>query len=214
MTGPATPGLHTVTWAYNITRPVVRGALSPSEKRDSILRAVRAPLVLDSLAKAKYDSAALAQARVLLAPAPAGGLAAAFGGGGGGGRGGAAAGCERPFTMWDPFCARPAEPTPVPGGPGRGAGGGGGANSEGVQKIFALIGIPIPGAGGARGGGGFGGFGGGGTAVSGDYSVVLQVNGVTMKQRLRLENTAAASAGGFGGGDEDRDRDGDDRRNR
>jgi hypothetical protein len=208
LNGPATPGLHTVTWAYNITRPVTRAPLTPSEKRDSVLRAVRGPQVLDSLAKAKYDSAAIATARQLLAPAPAGGLVAAFGGRGGGG---GAATCERPLTMWEQFCARPAEPTPIAGAPGRGgagAGGAGGANNEAVQKIFALIGVPIPGGGGGRGGGGGGGFGaGGGTATTGDYSVVLQVNGVTMKQKLRLENTAATSAGAFfGGDDEDRDR--------
>jgi hypothetical protein len=206
LTGPSTPGLHTVTWAYNITRPVVRAPLSPSEKRDSILRAIRGPQVLDSLTAAKYDSAAIATARTLLAPAPAGGIAA-FGGRGGGG--GAAAGCERPFTMWDQFCARPAEPTPTPGG-GGGRGGAGGANTEAVAKIFALIGVPIPGGGGGRGGGG--GFGGaaGASATTGDYSVVLQVNGVTMKQKLRFENTAAGGASAFFGGEEDeeqRDRD-------
>lgn len=201
LTGPATPGLHTVTWAYNITRPVVRAPLTPSEKRDSILRAIRGPQVLDSLTAAKYDTAAIGTVRRLLAPAPAGGLVAQGGRGGGGG-GGQAAGCERPFTMWDQFCARPAEPTPVPGAPGRG-GAAGGANTEAVAKIFALIGVPIPGGGGGRGGGGGFGGAGGGTATTGDYSVVLQVNGVTMKQKLRFENTAAGGASAFFGGDED-----------
>ncbi|MEO7521000.1 MAG: hypothetical protein ABIW79_04215, partial [Gemmatimonas sp.] len=73
LNGPSTPGLHTVTWAYNVTaRPQPRSPLSPSETRDSILKTNRAPFVLDSLSKAKYDSAAIAQAKLLLAPAPTG----------------------------------------------------------------------------------------------------------------------------------------------
>jgi photosystem II stability/assembly factor-like uncharacterized protein len=212
MTGPGTPGLHTVTWGYAIApKPQPRAPLSPSEKRDSILRTVRGPVVLDSLAKAKYDSAALAQARVLLNPAGGGGPPAGFpGGGGGGGRGGGVA-CERPLTQWEPFCARPAEAAP---GGGRGAGGGGGGRGGGaptpaVVKIFQLIGISAPGGGGGRGGGGGFGGGGGRNASTGDYQVILQVGGTVVKQKLHIENVGAgdtSSPFGPASGDEEGDR--------
>ena len=200
ITGPGGVGLHTVTWNYAIAgRPAARAPLSPSEKRDSILRAVRMPQVLDSLTKAKYDSTALALARQLLNP-PAGGQN--FRGGGGGGGRGAQGPCERPLTQWDPFCARPAEAAPRP------AGGAGGPNlaelqqraqqmqnaasNPAVRKVFELIGLPVP----AQGGRGFGGLGGGGSsATTGDYGVVLQIGNTIQKAILRVENTGAA--GGF-----------------
>ena len=215
--GPGVAGLHTVNWAFNLAqRPAARAPLSPSEKRDSILRAVRAPVVLDSLSKAKFDSAAIAQVRNLLS---ATGGAPAFGGrggggGGGGGRGGQVA-CERPLTMWEPFCARPAEAAP---GGGRGAaaaadfaalgGRGGGTPNPNVAKIYQIIGIPAPGAGGGRGGGGgFGGFGGR-NATTGDYQVILQLGGQVIKQKLRVENVGAGDTsspfGPASGDDDDR----------
>ncbi len=189
LTGPGTPGLHTVNWGYGITpRPQPRAALSPSEKRDSILRAVRGPVVLDSLAKAKYDSAALAQARVLLNPPTGGPGPGGFGGGGGGGGRGGGASCERPFTQWEPFCARPGEAAPQTGRGGGGGGrGGGAAPTPAVLKVFQLIGVSAPAGFGGRGGGG--GFGGGGRSAStGDYLVVLQLGGQTIKQTLRVED--------------------------
>src|SRR5262249_31904773 len=51
LTGPGVAGLHTVTWGFNGTRRVVAAAPagpSPAARRDSILKAVRAPQVLDS----------------------------------------------------------------------------------------------------------------------------------------------------------------------
>ncbi len=242
LNGPATPGLHTVNWGFNLAqRPQPRAALSPSEKRDSILRVVRGPVVLDSLSKAKFDSSAIAVARGLLNAAnnpPGAGLGfggrGGGGGGGGGGRGGQGA-CERPLTMWEPFCARPAEAAPGAGrgGPppaaapaggefdpaliaqfaGGGGRGGGAAANPNVAKIFQLIGIAAPGAGGGRGGGGGGGgFGGGGrNATTGDYQVILQVGGQVIKQKLRVENMGAgdtSSPFGPASGDEDDDRGG------
>jgi hypothetical protein len=252
-TGPGAAGLHTVNWNFQGQRPpvVTVAQLSPSERRDSILRAVRAPMVLDSLTKANYDTASLARARQLLTPGGGANLAANFGrgAGGGGGRGGNA-GCERPLTQWDSFCARPGEAigggrgggggggaaggeavagaaggstTVVTGqvagrgAGGRGAAGGGAAGGRGgrgaaagtavvavdpVQRIFEIIGLPMPGGGGGRGGrggggggGGRGGGGGGFTATTGDYSVVLIVGGQTVRQRLRVENVGAGDAG-------------------
>ena len=200
LTGPGTPGLHTVTWSYGITpKPQAAAPLSPSQRRDSILRAVRGPVVLDSLTKAKYDSAAIAQARALLNPPAGGAVPGGFGGGGGGGRGGGVA-CERPLTQWEQFCARPGEAAPAGGRGGGGGGGGGrggGAPSAEVLKIFQLIGISAPGGGG-RGGGGFGGLGGR-NASTGDYQVILQVGGTTVKQKLRVENVGAgATSSPFG----------------
>ncbi len=185
LTGPGRPGVHTVNWSYGITpRPQPRGPLSPSEKRDSILRAVRGPVVLDSLAKANYDAQALTQARALLNPPAAGGPPGGFGGGGGGGGRGGGVACERPMTQWEPFCARPGEAAPQGGGGGGGRGGG--APTPAVLKILQLVGVSPP-AGGGRGGGG--GFGGGGRSAStGDYLVVLQVGGTTVKQTLRVDD--------------------------
>ncbi|MFN7532805.1 MAG: WD40/YVTN/BNR-like repeat-containing protein, partial [Gemmatimonas sp.] len=207
ITGPGSVGLHTVTWNFGIAGPApARAPLSPSEKRDSILRAVRMPQVLDSLTTAKYDSTALALAKQLLNP-PAGG--GNFRGGGGAVR--AAAGpCERPLTQWDPFCARPAEATPRPGG----AAAGGpnlaelqqraqqlqnAASNPAVRKVFELIGLPLPAQ-----GRGFGGFGGGGrTATTGDYGVVLQIGNTIQKTTLRIENMGGAGgANPFGFEDE------------
>jgi hypothetical protein len=169
---------------------------------------VRAPQVFDSLTKAKYDSAAIAQVRALINPPGLGNVPFGGRGGGGGGRGGAG-GCERPLTQWEPFCARPAEAAPPRAGavqapvipqPA--------APSAAVLKIYSLIGLPAPAQGG-RGGGGFGGFGGGGNADTGDYGIVLQVGNTVVKGKLHVENKGAMGGGSpFGPQDEDdRDRD-------
>ncbi|MEO7995878.1 MAG: hypothetical protein ABI852_00465 [Gemmatimonadaceae bacterium] len=205
--GPGGPGLHTVIWPYSGTRTLTAVAplpLSPSERRDSVLRAVRAPMVIDSLKKARFDSAAIAAAQNLLNPPAGAGAAAGFGGrgGGGGGRGGAGGGaCERPMTQWESFCARPAE-SPAGGGAGGGGGRGGAPPNETTQaniaRVFTIIGLPTPNLGGGRGGGGGGRGGAGGNAfiaVTGDYSVVLRVGNTVQKQRLRLENVGAGGSG-------------------
>ncbi len=116
LNGPGGAGTHHVTWNFaQAPRRAAAVELSPSQRRDSILLHVRAPMVLDSLTKAGYDTAAIRQARAqvnaVANPQQAG--AAAFGGrGGGGGRGGAGGqACEHPTTEWEAanFCARPAE---------------------------------------------------------------------------------------------------------
>lgn len=221
LTGPASAGLHTVTWSYAMTAPPAPpAALSPSEKRDSILKAVRAPQVLDSLAKAGYDTTALSLARQILNPPSAAGGAFGRGGfGGGGGRGGSGS-CHIPLTQWDTFCSRPGEASPTPAGGGQGGNAAfaqvqargaqlrNAAQNPDVRKIFDIIGMPIPATGG-RGFGGFGGFGGGGTADTGDFGVILQVGGKVFKQKLRVENMGAATGSspfGFEEEDEDHDR--------
>jgi len=193
--GPVTPGVHTVTWNYALTRAAAATApLSPSARRDSILRAVRGPKVLDSLAAAKYDSAALATARPLILGTGAAGGGGGFGGGGGG-AGGAA--CERPLTQWDPFCARPAEATEARPGLELPAGRGGPAVTPEVRRIFELVGLQPP----AGGRGGFGGFGGGGgSATTGDYGVVLRIGDQVFMQKLRVEDVGMSGWAAMYGG--------------
>jgi photosystem II stability/assembly factor-like uncharacterized protein len=202
LNGAGGAGVHTVVWNYQGARrvaPIVE-TLSPSERRDSILKAVRAPMVLDSLKKAGFDSVAVARVRTLLssgAPAPQGGR----GGGGGGGRG-AAGDCAHPLTMWEPFCARPGEGE-AGGGGGGGGGRGGNPETANVLKVYAIIGIKPPAAGGRGGGGGGGGRGARGAVVAatGEYLVSMTVGGQTYKQVLRVERVGNVddSANQFGG---------------
>lgn len=217
LTGPGTAGLHTVVWNFSGTRAGTAAAPagpSAGERRDSILKAVRGPVVLDSLTKAKYDPAAIARARELLAPpaapAGAGGRGGAFAGAGGrGGRGGGAQPCHMPLTQWDEFCARPGESAAGGGGGGRGGAGGPiGPESANVRRIFDIIGAPLAGGGGRGGRGGFAAFGGGGgsfTAGTGDYLVTLIVGGQTQKQTLRVERVSGGAdpANPFGFSDDD-----------
>jgi hypothetical protein len=221
LNGAGGPGLHTVLWNYQGRRPTVVAAaqLSPSERRDSILRVARAPGVLDSLKKANYDTIAINRARQLIAavgnPAAAGG-GGGRGGGGGGGRGGGT--CERPLTQWDPFCARPGEGAAGAGGRGAGGGGGGGragaaadttaeaafggggrgGEAANVTKIFQIIGMRPLGGGGGRGGGG-GGRGGAAApgsflAGTGEYLVTMTVGGQTFRQVLKVERVSGGDA--------------------
>ncbi len=221
LTGPATVGLHTVNWGFQGRRsgPAPAPApLSPSERRDSILKAVRAPAVLDSLTKAKYDTAAISRAKALLNPPtidPAAAFGGRGGGGGGGGGRGAGAACERPLTQWEPFCARPGEAQAGAGGAGGGRGGRGGAGgpeSDAVKKIGDIIGLKMPaGPGGGRGGNfaAFGGAGGGNfTAGTGDYLVTLTIGNTTLKQKLHVERVSGGddAFGGFGADDDDHDK--------
>ena len=208
LTGPGTAGLHTVTWNYALAAAPAPRVLSPSEKRDSILRAVRAPQVLDSLRRARYDTSALNMVQTMLTPAAPGAP---------GGRGGAGnrppANCDRPMTQWETWCDRPAEALPRAAQASTPLGDDAraqtqrqqaAANNPTVRRVFELIGIAIPGPTAGRGGG-FGGPGGG-VATTGDYVVVLQAGGTVMKQLLRVENTGAgAAASPFGAIDEEQD---------
>ena len=151
-------GVHNVTWAFQ--GAPTRAALTPSAHRDSILLKVRAPVVLDSLATAGYDSAALTVVRRVVNIAnnpPAGGGFGARGGGGGGagggGRGGAQPGCEHPMTQWDSFCARPGEPPPSAGRGRDGAGAaiGGATGAAAVAADTSVEGIAAAAAASGRG---------------------------------------------------------------
>jgi hypothetical protein len=201
LTGPATAGLHRVTWDFR-GRPAAR-VLSPSQLRDSVVAARRITFVFDSLEKAgTMPKPALDRLR----QATAGGdLTALFRGGGG--RGGAAAG----------WTARPGEGAVVgAAGAGRPAGAGeAGEQSQadalnafpgGTQELQRLL--RPPGQGGGRGG-----FGGGRGAqapvvAAGDYLVTLTVGGKSYKQLLRVERVSGGDdTGGFGFGDDDQDDD-------
>jgi hypothetical protein len=154
LNGPGAAGVHRVNWNFQSARPRTVAELSPSQRRDSILLHARAPMVLDSLQKAGYDTAAVrtvrAQVNFLSNPQA---LANAQGGrGGGGGRGGAGGqACEHPTTQWEQFCARPAEST----GGRRGGGGGGGLDSA-TAALFAPRNAPGGAAAPAAGRGGRG----------------------------------------------------------
>jgi BNR/Asp-box repeat len=151
LNGPGAVGLHRVNWNFQSARPRTAAELSPSQRRDSILLHARAPMVLDSLQKAGYDTAAIRTVRAqvnFLSNPQALANAAQGGRGGGGGRGGAGGqACEHPTTQWEQFCARPAE---APGGR-RGGGGGGGLDSA-TAALFAPGNVPAAPAPAGRGG--------------------------------------------------------------
>ncbi|MGH7560396.1 MAG: WD40/YVTN/BNR-like repeat-containing protein, partial [Gemmatimonadales bacterium] len=91
LTGPARPGLHKVYWPFQGRNPP-RPALSPAQKRDSILMVARINRTVDSLVTAGSDRAALDSAKSTLLSGAVGGGGGGFGGGGGGGGGAFGAG--------------------------------------------------------------------------------------------------------------------------
>jgi photosystem II stability/assembly factor-like uncharacterized protein len=208
--GPITPGLHTVVWNYAL--PAVAGrasTMSASMRRDSILRATRAPFVLDSLAKAGYDSVALGRVRDLISvPSAGGGRGGRSGAGGGrGGRGGGrgaggadvVTACERPMTQWDPFCARPGEGVAQGPRPNQGPFTSplvvNNADPKTVLRVFDIIGMSYFNTPGRT----FLGSGNDvapsqGIAPPGDYAVTLVAGEETMRRPLRIERPASAAA--------------------
>jgi photosystem II stability/assembly factor-like uncharacterized protein len=166
--GPGGAGMHRVMWDFRGTAPPA-GPLSPSQVRDSVVRAQRMDVVFDSLAEAGADAQALQRMR---ANFEGGGnpFGRRFGRGGRGGETG--------------FVERPGERVGGGGGPG-GFGGGAAPGGLDVRQIARLLN-----PGGGRGGfGGFGGGGGGGAplAEAGEYWVHVTVGGETYTQRLRVE---------------------------
>ncbi len=202
--GAGGPGIHTAIWNFQGRHPVsaATAPLSASERRDSILRVVRAPIVLDSLRKAAYDTTAVARARELIAAvtAPPSGER-----GGRGGRGGNT--CEAPFVMGDAFCARPGEGEPPRAGRGgadAGGGRGGGPETAEVNRIFQIIGMR-PLGGGGRGGGGFGGaVPGTFTVGTGEYLVTMTIGGQSYRKVLHVERVSGGEDNGTSSGSDDR----------
>jgi hypothetical protein len=186
LNGPATRGLHRVTWNFRAgVKPV---PLSPSERRDSVRTAARLAVVVDSVVKAGRPKEEVDRAVNLLRNL-------GQGGGGGGGRGAQGA-------IPDVFAERPAE-GPIPGRAGQGAqpAGGGGALGQNplAQEILRLVrGQPA--------GGGGGGFGRGGAlfqrrngppvppAGPGTYTVTLTVGDQNLTQQLEVARSSTAPA--------------------
>ncbi|MGQ0647350.1 MAG: hypothetical protein ACT4P7_07240, partial [Gemmatimonadaceae bacterium] len=223
LTGPATPGLHRVTWGFQGPTPA-RRPLSLAQRRDSTQQMQRIAFVLDSIEKSGTNAEAIGRLRSAITSGRLG--QAAPGGGGGGGGGGAPVGAQAGM-----FVARPGEATQQGGGGGGGGGAGGAAvtavrqalgsgpgQSEAgsgdqalAQQLVALFDIPGRPTGGGggfgaptfltrlgiAGGGGFGGggFGGGGgnTVGEGEYLVTVTVGGKTMKQVLRVGRGTSAA---------------------
>jgi photosystem II stability/assembly factor-like uncharacterized protein len=168
--GPGGPGLHRATWNFQGKQPPPV-ALSPSQKRDSVLVVRRIEVVFDSLAKAGTQSEELLKSlKQALLAGDLQGLAQRFGfGGGGGGGGGGAGGGFGGALALGRFVERPGETTPrVPGaspGPQGAAGPQGESGEEANQpdasflgQLGQLIRVALPNQRGAGGGGG--GFGG------------------------------------------------------
>jgi hypothetical protein len=195
--GPASAGLHKVTWDFRGKAPKA-APLSPSEKRDSIVQARRIVFVADSLEKAGTLPAPMI-ARIKTAAA-SGDQAAlmqifGFGRGGRGGGGGGAPGA---------FQERPGEgPMPRAGGAqqgqqrGEGAGESQGVDQSELRDIAQLFRAP-----GSRG---FGGFGRGGAPMvgTGDYLVTMTVDGKKYTQVLHVERVRGGDSGGFFAGDDE-----------
>jgi hypothetical protein len=184
-----TPGLHRVYWAFQ-GRPPARAPLSPAQKRDSAMIAMRINKVVDSLVAAGGNRTQLDSLKNMLLSGQIGG---GFGGGGGGGGGGGFGGAGGQPGM-APFVARPAEGNVIVEGAAGGGGGGGGGGFGGNPLIQALGGFQalqglLPGGGGFGGGGGGGGFGGGGGPVvdPGDYKVVLEVGGQKLTRTVKVQ---------------------------
>jgi photosystem II stability/assembly factor-like uncharacterized protein len=201
--GPATPGLHKVTWNFRGRATPVRVALGPSQLRDSTNVARRVTAIFDSIGRAgTVPQASLDRMKSALL---AGNIGAAGGRGGGGGGG---RGAPTPGVWVD----RPGEGEVVGGRGGRGGGGAADAFAEfpgGAEALAILLrprgAAPFTGRGGGAGevamrlsaftGGGGGGRGGGGgfgggaapLAPPGDYLVTLTVGGQTYRQKLRVE---------------------------
>jgi len=218
--GPASAGLHRVTWGFQGPNPKP-SPLSPSQKRDSGLIVHRIAVVFDSLEKAGTPARMLDPIKTALLSGDLQGLAQRFGFGGGGGPGGGAAPGGR-------FIERPGETVPrVPGAPGApapagqpaeggegAAGGAGQPDASFLGTLGDLIRVALPGqraggggggfrglafvaqAFGRAGGGGGGGFGGGAPAVeSGDYLVSITVDGKTMSRVLRVDRVSGTGEG-------------------
>jgi hypothetical protein len=180
--GPGGPGLQRVVWPYRGTRKLATiPALSPSALRDSIVRVRKTTSVLDSVAKAGWDTTFMRRARELLLPTGAAPQTNINCGGGGG-----------PGINPD----RPAE-----GGVVRGGGGGfsgctmtvNGANvdMEKYQELQTAINRAINGPNANPNVFFFGTPGNRGTigfeASTGDYLVTISVAGKVYKQVLHVD---------------------------
>ncbi len=160
--GPATPGIHTLTW--NFRGPQPPETLSPSQRRDSVELAARARIVLDSLIAEGWEEAPLRRQIGLFTGETD--RSEMFGGGGR--FGGGATGDPEAFEE------RPGEST--------GGRGGGGFDFGRMRELADII-RPGGGLGGLfrRGRGGQGPMSGPGT-----YTVALKVGERTLSRPLTV----------------------------
>jgi photosystem II stability/assembly factor-like uncharacterized protein len=210
LAGPARAGLHRVTWDFRGRTPQAP-ALSPTQRRDSVLLARRADAVIDSLVQAGMSREALERLRARVA---SGEIGAFFGAGGQAQQRGVFS--ERPGE--GSFARQQAGPeggrvqrqlaTPrelaTPGDTTRAAAAGGRAvaQSEAAGDVEAIDPsftqdfvrlLRLPGQGG--GGGGFGAQRLAPLVATGDYLVTLEVGGQRQRQILRVERIGASEAG-------------------
>jgi hypothetical protein len=171
LTGPGRAGVQTVRWNLRAEPAPRERALSPSERRDSIMTMQRVDIVADSLIGAGEDSATVRRVAGLLKGEPA--QPGGFGGGGGGG------GNVPPTSgaAQRPWVERPGEGT-------AGGGRGGFAGTQSVVAAFRAAGVPgMPGAQIGRG------FGGGDQAElvePGVYTVTASLGGRALTTRLEV----------------------------
>jgi photosystem II stability/assembly factor-like uncharacterized protein len=167
LSGPATAGLHKVTWNFRGEAPP-QAEPSPWEKKERARIAERAKVVADSLKQAGWDAQFLDRmVGVITGQTSRNEAFAMFGGGRRGGGG-------------DPeaFQERPGETPP---------GGGGGGADYGQMRTLADLVNP---------GGGMGSFfrgrGGGGAPLAepGNYTVTLKVGDHTYSQQLKVDRQA------------------------
>ncbi|HEX3160894.1 MAG TPA: hypothetical protein VHQ45_20400 [Gemmatimonadaceae bacterium] len=186
LTGPASAGLHRVTWDFRGKAPATK-PLSPAARRDSVLAARKVVAVLDSLERGgEVPKAALDRVRTALASGE--GLTALFRRGGGGGGGAGAGGfVERPAERFTP--ARPAGAAAAGAPAGAAPAGGEDVPQDVLSSVFGALR-----AANALPRGGFGGGGGAPMVATGDYLVTLTANGQTSRQVLRVERVGPLAA--------------------
>ncbi|HEU4564513.1 MAG TPA: hypothetical protein VFS05_07690 [Gemmatimonadaceae bacterium] len=183
LTGPATPGLHKVTWDFR-GKPPAAPPLSPAQKRDSIIAARKVDAIFDSLAKEGKPKAALDQMKAALASGDVGTL------------------FRRSQQRGGPpgtFQERPGEsPPPRAGGQQPAAAGPmAGVDPELMSDVFNAL----RSAGAIRGG--FFGRGGPPPVATGDYLVTLEIGGHKEKQLLRVERVSGSGGEAIAAGEED-----------
>jgi photosystem II stability/assembly factor-like uncharacterized protein len=173
LSGSGSAGVHRVYWNF-AGRRLPRPPLTPAGRRDSVALAGRIDRVIDSLVTAGATRAPLDSARTTIL---SGGFSG-FGGGGGGGGGEPGVPAFRP---------RPGEgavlTASAPGGGGGAGGSPAGQIAQGLggfQAMQALMPPPSPPP----------------QAEAGDYLVVINVAGKTLRQKFRVANVRAS--GGLG----------------
>jgi hypothetical protein len=180
LAGTGAQGLQRVYWNFRGRPERAARALTPSERRDSLMTVQRADIVADSLIAAGEPEQLVRRLAGQLKGEPQDAAAFGFGGTGAGGGPAAFAGdAQRPWTD------RPGE------GPVSGGAGGQFGEVRRLLAVFRAAGVPgVPGVPGALiPGGGGGGFGAGSqppTVPAGVYRVSATIGGHTLQTRLQV----------------------------